>query len=340
MKRKIFIMVITFLLSSSSFSQQIYKDNYILPEAIKNNCENNNPFIFTLFDIGDIVSFHTYRIRDCAQLFESDTLLTITGACVVLWNMHMVENIPLLVGVSDTSLKMKEYQKIYTHDGDSPKDFVPYEVFFENPINVYGNYYLVLDSPKPVGMAEYPENEIISWEDFIDEQGKAKVILLGVKCLHKGKQSVDVCGSNKQKWRSTVDIYTFDEVGTLGEWRDTVMYNGNGLGIYMFPIFGPTDSTVQCIGCENLPDTPSSERMIDVGKYVVIFPNPSSREVCIQSSWRINSIDVFNDLGQNVEQIEVDRYYYLLDLSRYTSGNYLLKIKTVEGIATKQLLVQ
>jgi hypothetical protein len=340
---------------------------YILPDAIINGCCYSD-------SITNFIKAHTYgsfefraevsssdggtlgpfscRTDDVAQLFHTDTLLTICGISVVLEPLHRYfpDLFKYLFGIGDTSFNIKRSgvipgntQDIYW--GTSYYPFV--DIFFDSSINVFGDYSVVFDAPKPSQYAEY-DNDFnmsqimndynIPWVTYYNSDFFLSEIygtLKNTDCTH----NKSFHKSALFKYDKQTDITTISD--TCGWTEVTDDYPDRFYGFYIFPIFAETDSSLECIGCEAMTDTTDSSSLVNiVDNYTFIFPNPATKEVNIQCSFRMQTLELFNEQGQKVNEWKVDSYHYLLNVEDYPKGNYVMKIKTKSGTATKKVIVQ
>lgn len=75
--------------------------------------------------------------------------------------------------------------------------------------------------------------------------------------------------------------------------------------------------------------------------HVTVYPNPTRQKVNICSMDEIHTIRIYNVLGQIMEKIITNgQCAYVLDLSRYHSGLYLINVTTAHNNMTQQLVVQ
>ncbi len=62
-----------------------------------------------------------------------------------------------------------------------------------------------------------------------------------------------------------------------------------------------------------------------------IFPNPTNGKFQISSEARINTIEIFNAVGEKVFSISINQKKYEVDLTSHSSGIYILKITNQDG---------
>jgi len=82
---------------------------------------------------------------------------------------------------------------------------------------------------------------------------------------------------------------------------------------------------------------------IGVGEYKIqtlVFPNPASGDVHIESNTSINSIQLYNNAGQMVYSSTVSGDRTTFNTSNFSAGYYFIKIITNEGTQNVKLLVQ
>lgn len=70
---------------------------------------------------------------------------------------------------------------------------------------------------------------------------------------------------------------------------------------------------------------------------VVVYPNPVSDILNIQTTENIREVQVVNSLGQQVLTINMEGKAQTIDLQNLTSGFYLIQILTDNGITTKKI---
>ena len=71
---------------------------------------------------------------------------------------------------------------------------------------------------------------------------------------------------------------------------------------------------------------------------ITLYPNPARKEVNISSESIINSIEVFNSLGQKVYQTNVKQKEKTLDINSFSKGVYIIGVNTDRGYIRKKLI--
>ena len=321
-------------LKSTVVHKGVYTDKYILP-----SCPEVDSSILNSVDNYLAAAFlcNNERIEcdDIAQLFYTDTLLTIIGVAVPAETYRLYANYFVYTfGIADTSLTMKTWTKIPdTTSNGQASQFYYMELFFDSAINVFGNYYVVYECPKPSFFTSDTNGFDLSYF-----QPNHNVVNLHI-VYYEGKR--ENCYNHDIKRRKIIFNYAGDTIYNDYEWSSSAFMKDKG--VYMFPIFAETDSSLKCIGCTDETDTTitdSSSLVNIVDNYTFIFPNPASKEVNVQCSFRMQALELFNEQGQKVNEWKVDSYHYLLNIEDYPKGNYVLKIKTKSGTATKKVIIQ
>ena len=137
----------------------------------------------------------------------------------------------------------------------------------------------------------------------------------------------------------TDNIYSASEISLTV----TSAVDGYTIGLYQ-DTYKATDAagnisikvrTVNVIDCTNahLDD-------IDINASYSVFPNPSSRSLNIKSinDTPIESIEITNNLGQQVYYQKINSYSAKINVSSYTTGTYTISIAS-NGQSSKKLII-
>ncbi|MCH3924376.1 MAG: T9SS type A sorting domain-containing protein [Bacteroidales bacterium] len=71
-----------------------------------------------------------------------------------------------------------------------------------------------------------------------------------------------------------------------------------------------------------------------------IYPNPATNNVMVSSLARINKIEMYNTLGQNVYSNKVNANGVNVNVSNLKQGTYIVKVYTNNSVVTKKLTVK
>ncbi|MBP3254702.1 MAG: T9SS type A sorting domain-containing protein [Bacteroidales bacterium] len=290
-------------------------NQYLLPQIYQgeNPCmsfdmsQSNYTMFRSIEDGGPSPSVKT--LSDYAQPYYTEKPLTVIGIAALIYRDSQAGNVPpFRFGIMDTNMKSYIYIKDSIREQSGSLYTAKFtEYFFYEPINVNGHFYIYAQTPKPGkdGYNQHPEGEVrlAATNDKCKENYGD--ILPKIKTYH---------------YTANCDLHYIDD------W--TPEYNGR---VFMlFPIIGEYDSTLFVAGLNDA----------DIAKFSNVYPNPATSEVTVQSSFNIESIELYNMIGQLLDTKSVNAYSTSLDVSLYPKGNYTLLIRTRQGSAKKKLIVQ
>ncbi len=110
-----------------------------------------------------------------------------------------------------------------------------------------------------------------------------------------------------------------------GEWTSPAdLFDGFDVDMFIFPVIegdvGLTEAEVNSLS--------------------YIFPNPAKDEVMVASSLTMERVEIVNMLGQVVFAADVNANSVKVNTAEMGAGNYLVKMYTEAGMATKKLVVE
>lgn len=74
---------------------------------------------------------------------------------------------------------------------------------------------------------------------------------------------------------------------------------------------------------------------------VSVYPNPATSVLYISSDLELNSVEVYNMVGQMVKQVNLDKgMSFNLDIADLNNGVYVLKVETVSGVSSSSKFVK
>ena len=360
MKKLVFIIGIM-LYSSLSYCQEDtieynkreYGDQYLLPGTFfdYDSCASLDIYptkqtgFWNKFSEGKKIfqgtAMSDFTIMDVAQPYRTDTTLNIIGVSVLAKMIGYGEQMNGYLCIADSNLNILRRAKLSTvadSTGEVAKELFYYtELLFDTSINVNGLFYAVIDNPKP---APYEKDSAdYNWgtrEDFAGSEFYLLRTIVGF--IYGGPYSS--CGSAASEEDVLYRYFSIPNSDTPmseltvtpSSWKTTFPgFPSYGILFwYIFPIVGELD-TIQ---------NASSVESVAVDKFTHIFPNPASDNVTVQCSFRMKTIEVYNSLGQKVEEFSVDGYIKSINTEKYPKDNYILKIITDSGTIDKKLIVQ
>ncbi|MBQ5878473.1 MAG: T9SS type A sorting domain-containing protein, partial [Treponema sp.] len=110
-----------------------------------------------------------------------------------------------------------------------------------------------------------------------------------------------------------------------GEWTSPAdLFDGFDVDMFIFPIIE---------GSVGLTEA-------EVNSLSYVFPNPAKDEVMVASSLNMERVEIVNMLGQVVYSADVNANSVKVNTAEMGAGNYLVKMYTEAGMATKKLVVE
>ena len=365
MKRLVLIFVLSIITFTVFAQEEINGKKYLLPDILKSegclpfdgsdSITAEEYFIVWYFDSQPCI----YFVHNSAQKFHTDDSLKIIGIAGYMQITSQALTINNYLGIADTSFNILE-EKVLTDTAimttTGQTSYWPYyEVLFDNSKKVIGDFYVITDFARPY---RYIKNGTMyedtaykakyNWDGSYnsnfpthnsssiplittDQRGCAKQVLLensSKYVLQKNTTDVTIEGN----WEDP-----YDTTG-LSSLPDVVEYLSKIRGIYLFPLIGDDDTTsvIDTTGT----DTTSSIISPQVENFTYVFPNPAKENITIQSSFKMRNIEIYNEQGQKVKEYKPASYNTTIDISNLAKGNYIIKIITKSGIATKKILVQ
>jgi hypothetical protein len=353
MKKILFWFLVCIFASSFVFSQtREYEDWYLLSSPFTEGCIGQSitfnyeldlpvdpfsvyhpmrPYIFEGCSILDSKTF-PFHIVDKAQYYNTEEPIKIAGVAALFYRRGFGKMHGYLC-ITDDSLNVLRRAKLESYfdtiDGkavekDASDHYV--ELFFDSSISVNGDFYVMIDCPKPPSLSSIDYNwteETTSGDDFPLGFYKVQIYQAGCSNTKNFLLSREFVVNATEAEKMCLSSFGIENEG---KWIKL-----NTKTLYVFPILADT----------TIVDTTDSSSLVNiVDNYTFIFPNPTSKEVNIQCSFRMQALELFNEQGQKVNEWKVDSYHYLLNVEDYPKGNYVMKIKTKSGTTTKKVIVQ
>lgn len=110
-----------------------------------------------------------------------------------------------------------------------------------------------------------------------------------------------------------------------GEWTSPLdLFDGFDVDMFIFPVIEGTVGLTEA----------------EVNSLSYVFPNPAKDEVMVASSLTMERVEIVNMLGQVVFAADVNANSVKVNTAEMGAGNYLVKMYTEAGMATKKLVVE
>lgn len=79
---------------------------------------------------------------------------------------------------------------------------------------------------------------------------------------------------------------------------------------------------------------------VELNSLSYVYPNPAKEEVMLASSVNVEKVEIYNVLGQVVYSADVNANSVKVNTADFAAGNYVVKMYTEGGVATKKLVVE
>jgi len=293
----------------------LYLDDYLYPYYMASGCYDTN-----LFD------HHTKAPWNCgpfpdktiiAQPFYIDSTISIRGIAAFVYDSRPANPVdlpPLYLQIRDSSLNNVLAQIRY--DTMIPKIYhfqQQYyfwtgryiEALFDSMVTVTSPvFYVAITFLKKNYPAHNPFSFPAVCKDLEDCNGSVREfpVLVG-----------DTAGN----WKPILQALMENE-HTIYHDTMEVPYE-----MYVFPILKRATSSLDEINIDNR---------------VEIYPNPSSKDININSQYIINSIEILNSLGQRVYREKINTTNKTIDISALNKGIYIIELKTEKGIIHRKFI--
>jgi len=123
-------------------------------------------------------------------------------------------------------------------------------------------------------------------------------------------------------------FYSF-HTNTAHDWGNTRCYTHNGDLLYSNLRYGAYDCITPLMSIDDISLQDNS---------ITLYPNPANSNVNISSENVINSIELFNSLGQSVYNTNVKSREKIIDINSLSKGVYVIGVNTENGYIKKKLI--
>ncbi len=138
--------------------------------------------------------------------------------------------------------------------------------------------------------------------------------------------------------------YTFNLYDSQGDGLSGFYNYGTGSASF---INANTNETLLSVGSENFSTKTvnfcvegTTESQIETATAMSIFPNPTSGMLNVTSNEEINSIEIFNSIGNTVVCSNVAGNSSAIDMSNLPNGMYFVRVSTANGIETVKVILE
>ena len=317
MKKIVFLIVTMAALCGAKAQDTVFWGDRLENYFIYGNCPMNPPVSITM----------TYPEHggEMGIYFYTPDSLTIYGIAAALRENTTGS------AMDTTGDQSFEYLRLYNQVGDSLQCINQKEVYLHQNVSYYVNFDTV-DPPSYSWMIKemhecYFDNPTTVIETFY--VGTTLFLFIpinGIYGLYKSKpfSIARLAGTNINHSEDLIMCHYHTD--RPNEWHK---YSGKNRFSVIFPILTPDTSLA--IDTHNPLD-----------RLTGVMPNPAAETAKVVSSFGISRIEAYNMAGERVHEQRVPdgSLSATLDLRRWPTGAYVLRIHTPQGIATKKLTVR
>ena len=116
-------------------------------------------------------------------------------------------------------------------------------------------------------------------------------------------------------------------INNYSPWSDTLLFTT------------PQDTTPDTLPWV-IPSTLDARDMGSLDRFTRMMPNPAGEVVNVLSSYRLESVAVYDLSGRLLLEQPAEGLSATLDVSALPRGTYIVAIRTLQGVATKKLVVE
>ena len=117
------------------------------------------------------------------------------------------------------------------------------------------------------------------------------------------------------------------DIDNYSPWSDTLLFTT------------PQDTTPDTLPWV-IPSTLDARDMGSLDRFTRMMPNPAGEVVNVLSSYRLKSVAVYDLSGRLLLEQPAEGLSATLDVSALPRGTYIVAIRTLQGVATKKLVVE
>lgn len=323
---------------SDSINLRDYDERYFFPDAVREGCteiplDAMDPELFTI--IYAPINYMTYCVGfiypnvvpDFAQPYGlSDTTIRIAGISGLIeafWQhgrdtlcVDSNNTVSCFLEIRDATLEnimaSVEVPINTTTKWSAPGSSTSlryHEAFFDDVLTIGRDFYVVFHTPDSVDIDFW--GTIAERAHYSAYQYQTSCFFYNVnnECANSTQDAL-IRDGNYEWMKFTYDWYA----------------PGSHYMFYLFPILAEEGSW--------------DGGYVDISDYVKIFPNPAADIVNVNCGYKMNSLEMYNELGIKVKSAKPESHNYGLNISELPKGIYFVEIFTSKGKTTKKLLKQ
>lgn len=365
--------------TDTAYVQNLYSNQYIYPPIIDTNYTSINTLgnyhegAASLFALASNAPPNEFLLTGFAQRYEVKDSVKIIGVALMVngVNLDPFGNNNVTISVWDSTMTNLIHIKHFIDGGviqgyqlpaTSIYPFVEY--IFDDTLTLYEDYHISVEYPKRCQAIQTSEPLFMVLSDYIDYSPDG----LSGYCVPYGictkyKPYVRFGCDNRTTWTHVDSVTNWH--GELNSYAIAARYQISQLFNPDFPPELLCDSAVyKAIGLcpiRALEDTlstgdstlnggdttsngnDSTNSALQLSKQldesVKLSPIPAYEVLNISSDYNILSIEVFDVMNRFIERKELNAKSLQLNISKYQSGTYFIRIKTDKGLVKKKFIV-
>ena len=365
--------------TDTAYVQNLYSSQYIYPPIIDTNYTSINTLgnyhegAASLFALASNAPPNEFLLTGFAQRYEVKDSVKIMGVALMINGVHLdpFGNNNVTISVWDSTMTNLIHVKNFIDGGviqgyqlpaTSIYPFVEY--IFDDTLTLYEDYHISVEYPKRCQAIQTSEPLFMVLSDYIDYSPDG----LSGYCVPYG-----ICAKYRPYVRFGCDNRTpWTHVDNVTNWHgelnsyaiaaryqisqlfnpnfppellcDTAVYKAIGL----CPIRALEDTLSTGDTTLNGNDTisnggDSTNSALQLSKQldesVKLSPIPADEVLNIYSDYNILSVEVFDVMNRFIERKELNAKSLQLNISKYQSGTYFIRIKTDKGLVKKKFIV-
>ena len=209
----------------------------------------------------------------------------------------------------------------------------------------------------PLVALQYPMNQGDTYVDDIIGEATATGIPLPITMTGTATVTADGTGTLKigdTDFTGVIRVKTVEVTSGTTPFGPAdvtrTSYNYYQVGSYEMPIFRIDDIVVEipaagtlgfrsAYSIEQITDYVGVEESVELNEFT-IYPNPATDVATIKMTNKVESLTVYNAVGQVIEQIQNPATNVNLNTSQFETGIYFVELKVGENISTKKLVIK
>ena len=107
-------------------------------------------------------------------------------------------------------------------------------------------------------------------------------------------------------------------------------------------VFTTLEDTTQVVDTNSIDTTATQgiRKMGNMERFTRIMPNPAHKEVNVLSSYRLESVAVYDLSGRRLLEQPAEGISAVVNVSSLPCGTYIMAIRTLQGVVTKKLIIE